>query len=196
MKNTRRRGKELEDAILNSTWMLLKELGYENLTMDGIAENAGTTKTVLYRRWNGKAEIIVAAAKHHLPDLKLTIPNTGSLREDFLSLFTPVTTIIEFLGADTVQGIIKDQMQKVSLIDLLGTMNTENKLSAILGQIFDNAHERREINQVKLTNATKNLPLYLILNSVLLGDLNENTLLHIIDDILLPTYRHTIIQHA
>lgn len=192
MKKTRRRGKELEEAILNSTWELLKEQGYENLTMDSIAENAGTTKTVLYRRWSGKAEMIIAAAKPHLPDLKLTIPNTGDLRGDLLELFLPSATIIDFLGTDTVKGILSDQLQKISLIDILNKLNTQNKLIPMLEQLFTYAHERKEIDKTKLTNMTKSLPIYLIINAILIGNLNKKTLIHIIDDVLLPTYKHTL----
>jgi AcrR family transcriptional regulator len=192
MKKNRRRGKELEDAILNSTWKLLKEEGYENLTMDSIAENASTTKTVLYRRWNGKAEIIIAAAKQHLPEFKLTVPNTGNLRKDLFELFLPSVGIIEVLETNTVQGILRDQLQKVSFIDILSTINTENALTPILEQLFTYAHERKELDKTKLTNTTKTLPITLIMNAVLIGDLNKKTMIHIIDDILMPTYQHTL----
>ena len=192
MKKTRRRGKELEEAILNSTWKLLKEQGYENLTMDSIAENAGTTKTVLYRRWNGKAEIIIAAAKQHLPDFKFTTPNTGNLREDLFELFLPTLAIIESLETNTVQGILRDQLQRVSFIDILSIINTQNALTPILEQLFTYAHERKELDKTKLTGTTKTLPINLIMNAVLLGDLNEKTMIHMIDDILLPTYQHTL----
>ena len=192
MKKTRRRGKELEEAILNSTWKLLKEQGYENLTMDSIAENAGTTKAVLYRRWNGKAELIIAAAKPHLPSFKLTVPNTGNLREDLIELFSPLAFIIESLGIDTAQGILRDQLQKVSYIDILSTISTKNVLSPILEQVFTYAHERKEINQAKLTTMTKVLPIYLFINTVLIGDLNKETMIQMIDDILMPTYKHTL----
>jgi Transcriptional regulator len=192
MKKTRRRGKELEEAILNSTWKLLKEQGYENLTMDSIAENAGTTKTVLYRRWNGKAELIIAATKLNLPDLKLTVPNSGNLRNDLLELFSPSVAIIEFLGSDTVLGVLRDQMQKFSFIDILSRISAQNAISQMLEQLFTYAHERKEIDKTKLTNTTKILPIYLFINAILIGNLNETTLIHMIDDILLPTYKHTL----
>lgn len=192
MKKTRRRGKELEEAILNSTWTLLKEQGYDNLTMDSIAESAGTTKTVLYRRWDGKAEIIIAAAKQHLPEFKLTIPNTGSLREDLLELLSPSITFIEFLGMDTIQGVLRDRLQKVSLIDILSTISTGNALSPILDQLFTYAHERKEIDKTKLTSITQNLLIYLFINAVLIGNLDRKIMIHMIDDILLPAYHHTL----
>lgn len=192
MKKSRRRGKDLEEAILSSTWKLLKEKGYENLTMDSIAENASTTKTVLYRRWTGKSQIIIAAAQQHLPDFKLTVPNTGNLRKDLFELFLPLVDMIEFLGTDTLQGIIRDQLQKVSFIDLLNTINTDNAFKSILEQLFTYSHDRKEIDKTKLTDMTKNLPINLIINAIFIGTLNKKMIIHIIDDILLPTYQHTL----
>jgi AcrR family transcriptional regulator len=192
MIKNRRRGKELEDAILDSTWQLLKECGYEKLTMDNIAENASTTKTVLYRRWSGKAEIIIAAAKQHLPKFKLIDPNTGDLKKDLVEIFLPLTGIIELLDEATVRGLLRDHLQKVSFIDMLSTINSENALTPILDQVFNRAHERKEIDKEKLTNTTKTLPMNLIINAVLIGNLNKKTIIHMVDDILIPTYKHTL----
>jgi AcrR family transcriptional regulator len=47
---------------LAATADLLVEIGYSGLTMAAVAERAGTTKTALYRRWSGKAELVHEAA--------------------------------------------------------------------------------------------------------------------------------------
>jgi len=75
-----RRG-ELLDAVLE----LLQELGYEALTMDAVAARAHTSKTTLYRLWEGKAGLVVEALGHrrgeHPP-----APDTGSLRGDLAAI--------------------------------------------------------------------------------------------------------------
>lgn len=58
----RPRDPRIDAAILTATAELLAETGYANLTMAAIAERAGTTKTALYRRWSGKAELVHEAA--------------------------------------------------------------------------------------------------------------------------------------
>ncbi|MCG5431529.1 TetR/AcrR family transcriptional regulator [Mycobacterium sp. MYCO198283] len=58
----RPRDPRIDAAILRATADLLVEIGYANLTMAAIAERAGTTKTALYRRWSGKAELVHEAA--------------------------------------------------------------------------------------------------------------------------------------
>jgi AcrR family transcriptional regulator len=54
----RPRDPRIDAAILQATAGLLVEIGYSNLTMATIAERAGTTKSALYRRWSGKAELV------------------------------------------------------------------------------------------------------------------------------------------
>ena len=45
----RRRGPELEAALLDAVWWELAETGYARLTMEGVAARANTGKQVLYR---------------------------------------------------------------------------------------------------------------------------------------------------
>ncbi|EUA33595.1 bacterial regulatory s, tetR family protein [Mycobacterium xenopi 3993] len=47
---------------MSATAELLVQIGYSNLTLAGVAERAGTTKTALYRRWSSKAELVHEAA--------------------------------------------------------------------------------------------------------------------------------------
>ena len=57
---TRRRGAELEQAILDAAWEQLIAEGYEHFTIDTVAARAQTSKPVLYRRWKtqiGRAHV-------------------------------------------------------------------------------------------------------------------------------------------
>ncbi|MGV0636231.1 TetR/AcrR family transcriptional regulator [Mycolicibacillus trivialis] len=58
----RPRDPRIDAAILQATTELLSEVGYANLTLAGVAERAGTTKSALYRRWSSKAELVHEAA--------------------------------------------------------------------------------------------------------------------------------------
>nr|WP_269205148.1 TetR/AcrR family transcriptional regulator [Motilibacter aurantiacus] len=63
---------------------LLVDVGYEALTMDALAKRARASKATIYRRWAGKAELIVDALAHeHRPE---EVPDTGTLRGDLLAL--------------------------------------------------------------------------------------------------------------
>ncbi len=52
---------EADRSILQTARQLLREVGYERLTMDGVARDAGVARTTLYRRYRDKADLVSAA---------------------------------------------------------------------------------------------------------------------------------------
>lgn len=78
---TPEREAELYAAVLD----LLREVGYDALTMDAVAARTRSSKATLYRQWGGKAELVVKAMRHSKPG-NIGDVDTGSLREDFLTL--------------------------------------------------------------------------------------------------------------
>ena len=82
---TRRRGEALQRAIFRATLEQLGALGYAKLTMEGIAEAAGTGKAALYRRWSSKEDLVYAALADCLPD-PAQVTARESVREDLLAL--------------------------------------------------------------------------------------------------------------
>ncbi|MDQ1036801.1 AcrR family transcriptional regulator [Streptomyces sp. V3I8] len=80
---TPERQAELYEAVLD----LLREVGYDSLTMDAVAARTRSSKATLYRQWGGKAELVVKAIRHHKP-VDLANVDTGSLRGDFQALAT------------------------------------------------------------------------------------------------------------
>lgn len=72
-----------EHALFATVLVLLREVGYEALTIDAVAARARTSKATLYRRWPGKPQLVVAALRHHKP-LSLHDVDTGSLRADLV----------------------------------------------------------------------------------------------------------------
>lgn len=107
-----------EIEILEATLDVLVEIGYDRLTLDAVATRAKASKATLYRRWNGKAALVVDALAHDKGPAQQEAPDTGSLREDlrqaycgqhgfttprqaalFGSIVTAVTTDPEFAEA-------------------------------------------------------------------------------------------------
>lgn len=64
----RPRAEAREDAILSAALELLAEIGYAAMSMDAVAVRARASKATIYRRWSGKAELVVAAIEHHTRD--------------------------------------------------------------------------------------------------------------------------------
>jgi len=81
----RRRGAALEQAVLRAAIDELLEVGYAGLTMDRVAERAGTNKNAIYRRWPSRATLAVAAYRQ-MASGELPLPDTGTLRADVLEL--------------------------------------------------------------------------------------------------------------
>lgn len=77
----RPRSVEADRAILEATRAALVEQGWGKLTLSDVAARAGVAKTTLYRRWNGKSELVVDAVAA-LFDEHLELPDRGSLRAD------------------------------------------------------------------------------------------------------------------
>jgi AcrR family transcriptional regulator len=51
----------VSQSVLDATMQLLAERGFRELTMEAIAERAGSSKVTLYRRWPNKAAIVMDA---------------------------------------------------------------------------------------------------------------------------------------
>ena len=54
----RPRDPRIDDAVLQAVRELLEEVGYLQLTIEGVAERAGTNKPAIYRRWPTKAHLV------------------------------------------------------------------------------------------------------------------------------------------
>ncbi len=76
-----------EDEILDATLELLLEVGYDRLTMDGVARTARASKATLYRRWEDKPSLVVDAMVRARRAPELDDHDTGSLRGDLVSTF-------------------------------------------------------------------------------------------------------------
>src|ERR1700727_2702013 len=107
---TRRRGAALETALLDAAWSELQSVGYANLTMERVADRAQTSRAVIYRRWSSRHELVIAAMLHQQPTGTRRIPDTGSLREDVLTIMRWAARRISDIGPATVVGLLNDLM--------------------------------------------------------------------------------------
>ncbi|MFR9676854.1 TetR/AcrR family transcriptional regulator [Streptomyces sp. TR06-5] len=103
----RPRSAAADSAILDATRAALVELGWTKVTMGDVAARAGVAKTTLYRRWPGKAELVVDAVAELFDALEL--PDRGSLRAD-------------------VEGVV------LSFGDLLARPETKTSLMAVVAE--------------------------------------------------------------
>jgi AcrR family transcriptional regulator len=88
--STRRPGRprsaEVDQAILDATVELLARHGYDGVTMEGVATQAGVGKATLYRRWPGKPDLILDAIRSLKPEP--CHADTGETRADLVQVMT------------------------------------------------------------------------------------------------------------
>jgi AcrR family transcriptional regulator len=72
-------------AALAATLTELAESGYAALSLESVARRAGVHKTTLYRRWGTREELVLEAMLDRAGE-RISVPDTGSLREDLFEL--------------------------------------------------------------------------------------------------------------
>lgn len=96
----RPRSPEADRAILDAAIDLFVEEGYEGMSMEGVAARAGVGKTTIYRRWESKEDLIVAAIDELIFEVEPL--DTGSLRRDLVELLTQLQVVMSSSRAGEV----------------------------------------------------------------------------------------------
>ncbi len=120
-----------EAAILAAAAELVAEVGYERVTVDAIAARAHASKSTMYRKWPGKAELVADALRRQAEARATELADTGSLRGDLLLIVQNITrtlagdaagpsllSLAEAIRADPVlRDIIRTQIDERSRHD-------------------------------------------------------------------------------
>lgn len=188
-RRQRRRGPELEAALLHAAWEELVEVGFAKLTMDSVASRASTGIAVLYRRWANKDQLVLAALERRLSTHPVDVPDTGTLRGDLLaaltnmsqarSSFYSIAVATAFSGLLAGTGLTPAQVRD----QIIG----DQRLSRIR-TIYRRAHDRGEIDLGRIPPAVLAMPFDLVRHDLLmdLKPLKPARIRTIIDDLLLP----------
>jgi AcrR family transcriptional regulator len=81
----RPRSAEADQAIVDAALAVFAEEGFDGLTMEAVAARAGVGKATVYRRYPGKAELVIRAASC-LSAAEAPEADTGSLRGDLQAI--------------------------------------------------------------------------------------------------------------
>jgi len=176
---------EREQEILDSTIDVLAEVGYDRLTMDAVATRAKASKATLYRRWNGKAQLVIDALISQKEPM--TAPDTGSLRGDLLGAFCGMGGLTDarqmaILGS-VITAMTRDaEFAEAFRRDFIGPKK------AISTELFRRAQERGEIrDDFDLELVAAALPGICLHRTFLLGDPPTDDLIaKVVDQIILP----------
>jgi AcrR family transcriptional regulator len=142
-KRGRPRDPEADGRILAAASSLILMRGFESMTVDEVASNAGVGKATVYRRWSRKEDLAVAAMEQLYRD-EMPSPDTGSIRGDLRSMFASVLTFVNSpAGIDYVRTTIKESMRD----DRIATLYREASLRAAASatEVFERAIARGEV---------------------------------------------------
>lgn len=179
---TRRRGEELEAALLRAAWDELSEVGYAKLTIEAVAARARTSKPVLYRRWPTRALLVIAAMRQEAPALSREVPDSGSLRGDVLSLLRRTGRTLRAIGPDAVHGLFTEAFAELDFSEMRGI--GRDAVQALLAR----AILRGEVRARAFPERVLTLPIDLVRHEILLtkASLSTRALEEIVDDVFLP----------
>jgi AcrR family transcriptional regulator len=102
-------------AILQAALGPLLERGYGGMSMEGVAAAAGVGKPAIYRRHRNKADLVATAIRSILPVLEL--PDTGSTRDDLVTLATQARPMTEGPLATLLGTVLAEQQRQPELIE-------------------------------------------------------------------------------
>jgi len=175
-----------EAELLAITLDVLRETGYDNLTIDKVVARAHASKATVYRRWPSKSDLVAAAFAHAVRATGLP-PDTGSLRGDLLELAERIAHdagVFAKIGF----GILAAPDSSPRLRDLLVNDLYRDRREQVHG-VLHRAVARGEIAAEVISDDIWDvLPAYISFRMLYHGrPLTGDTLRALVDELLLPS---------
>jgi AcrR family transcriptional regulator len=136
------------ESILDATARLFTSQGYDHLTMEGIAKEAGVGKQTIYRWWRSRGALIAdCMIDGRLVSLEVDVPDTGDLRRDLAVWLESIIGIVsDPRGASLLRSLVAAAVEDSVVGDRLAeTLGVDHTLSLRLasavrmGQLAEDA---------------------------------------------------------
>lgn len=185
-RGPRRRGAELEEAILRAAREGLIEVGYAALTMDWIASRARTSKAALYRRWNNRAELVIHAHRELVRSL-VPAPDTGSFITDMRKLLRSFAAMLETEFGDLLRGVIAEVARNPELAAEVRRQILDRD-PGLIDELYERGIARGEVRPELRGTRAVTVPMDLLRNEFLtLGPpISDAVIDDILDNIYFP----------
>ena len=188
-KIRRRRGAQLEDAILDAAWAELVERGYPGLTLERVAKRADTSRPVLNRRWPSRTALATAALGRHMARNPIVVPDLGAVRDEIRLLLRRLSDLARPDMIRLVFDMQKDLADKQSsLADVRAHLRARIAQPDVMQTILARAIGRGEIAAARLTPRIVALPTDLARHEILMTfePLSDEAIKEIVDEVFLP----------
>jgi AcrR family transcriptional regulator len=186
---TRRRGRELQQAILSAVLEELAETGYVGLTVEGVAARARTSRPVLHRRWPTRAELVLAALSETRPRGN-ELSDTGSFRSDVIVLLQQVRRRFADIGPEVIWGLMAETARDPGLTALVRAQFVQTVSQELMTTLLDRAIARGEFGPDRPGPRVIAMPVDLLVHDLLIyGKADDGEIISVVDEALLPLLR-------
>ncbi|WP_085067309.1 TetR/AcrR family transcriptional regulator [Catenuloplanes japonicus] len=187
----RRRGEELERAILDAAAQELRESGYAGMTMDRVAARAGTNKNAIYRRWPHRAALGVAAYRQ-LSDDVMPQPDTGTLRGDALELLRRANETWSSPHGVILRALLAAAADEPELLTLMRAPSGADTMDRAWLSVLERAAGRGEAPAAAVHQRVASTPIMLLRAEYAtrgVPSVPDGILAEIVDEVFLPLVR-------
>ncbi|MCX5393122.1 TetR/AcrR family transcriptional regulator [Streptomyces sp. NBC_00094] len=102
------RSQDAHDAVLAAAASLLEEVGYQGVTIEGVAKRADVAKSTIYRWWKSKPTLVMDAYRQTI-ELRMPAPDTGSVTDDLTLFVTELYRVSEHpLRVKALRGLMAE----------------------------------------------------------------------------------------
>lgn len=184
-----------DDVLRDAALDLLSEIGYDRLTMDAVAARAHASKATIYRRWPGKAALVVDALI--CSKGTFSAPDTGTLEGDLNAMCHTSGSKESRFDAQVMLGLITALAHDAELREVFRERIIDPK-TAVLREIFQAAVARGEIDSDRNLDILIQLfPALMIQQVLITGELpNPDFACTVINDVVLPLAMAPIYHRA
>lgn len=140
-RSGRPRDPQVDRAIIDATLELVAARGTIHVSVEAIASEAGVSTASIYRRYETKEQLLVAAVRALEGDAPVI--DTGTLRGDVRSLVEHLQTLWTGRRGRIIPQLVAEAVTNDRMHDLLSTFVVERL--AIVQTIVNNAIDRGEV---------------------------------------------------
>ncbi|MFB9278081.1 TetR/AcrR family transcriptional regulator [Cohnella cellulosilytica] len=191
MKNERKRGEELEAAILEAAYEIIQTTGYEGMTFQHVAKRAETSRTVIYRRYETPVELLHALVRYktiqalggRINDL---FRDQGSLRANLLALVRLYQRFFEAVGPKMLSAMLTELSRNNEQFQVWASQARSSNIE-VMKKIEEYAKRNGEISH-EFTTMQMNLPFNLLRFENIISDekVTPAYLTSLVDEVLMP----------
>ncbi|ROQ70046.1 TetR family transcriptional regulator [Streptomyces sp. 840.1] len=187
----RRRGSVLERAILEAALERLSTVGWNGLTMEGVAAGAQTGKAAIYRRWPSKEDLVADALRRALPAMG-DAPDSGNIRDDLYQLCRTLRDGMLSKSGAALRSVLHEcdasTAERFQSVILNGVIAPSTEL---IREVVSRGVDRGEVRSDALRGmAFDVIPAMMMYRSKVCGsEWSDGDIAELIDEVAMPFFR-------